>query len=240
MGYYYSLPLYYYLFIFITVCMYIHPGSQVACVANGTTYIPIHCYHAIQDVEEHKFSRQKAPRKNASKPFGMYAWIHNDEVLSVCFSPDGSMLATGDKKTTIYDLKSKTKIHEWDHKDWVFSVGFSPDGSMLATGDYANKTTIYDLKSKTNTRWDHNESVYSVCFLPTALCLQRVINKQNNDIRSQKQDKDTRVGRLKAGGEERDTRCREAFEGGDDWFKRGDDWFKRGDGQSYWWFRRSY
>ena len=61
------------------------------------------------------------------------------------------MLATGDaaNKTTIYDLKSKTKIHEWDHKDYVNSVCFSPDGSMLATGDAKKKTTIYDLKSKT-------------------------------------------------------------------------------------------
>ena len=70
----------------------------------------------------------------------------------------------------IYDLKSKTKIHEWDHKDQRM---FSPDGSMLATGDTANKTTIYDLKSKTKIHeWDHKGYVNSVCFSP--LCLQRV------------------------------------------------------------------
>ena len=70
-------------------------------------------------------------------------------------------------KTTIYDLKSKTKIHEWDHKDWVRSVCFSPDGSMLATGDDKKKTTIYDLKSKTKIHeWDHKDCVKSVCFSP--------------------------------------------------------------------------
>ena len=38
--------------------------------------------------------------------------------------PDNSMLATGDR-ATIYDLKSKTKIHEWTHKYTVNSVCFS-------------------------------------------------------------------------------------------------------------------
>jgi len=59
------------------------------------------------------------------------------------------MLATGDSagKTTIYDLKTKSKIHEWNHKRTVNSVCFSPDGSLLATGDCAKKTTIYDLDS---------------------------------------------------------------------------------------------
>ena len=124
------------------------------------------------------------------------------------------MLATGDEanKTTIYDLKSKTKIHEWDHKAYVNSVCFSPDGSMLATGDGSDekesgKTTIYDLKTKTKIyEWDHKGFVNSVCFSPDGLCLQRVRvqydqekqlfitskpkRKENNEF--QKQDKDTR------------------------------------------------
>ena len=49
------------------------------------------------------------------------------------------MLATGDvQKTTIYDVKTKAKIHEFKH-DGRISVAFSNDGSMLATGDDANK-----------------------------------------------------------------------------------------------------
>ena len=70
-------------------------------------------------------------------------------IQDVAFSNDGSMLATGDyaKKTTIYDVKTKAKIHEFKHDGSVNSVAFSKDGSMLATGDGANKTTIYDVKT---------------------------------------------------------------------------------------------
>ena len=52
------------------------------------------------------------------------------------------MLATGDiaNKTTIYDVKTKAKIHEFIHDDAVYSVAFSNEGSMLATGDSAIKT----------------------------------------------------------------------------------------------------
>ena len=88
---------------------------------------------------------QRKQRYTISKARQRYTSGTIRSVYSVCFSPDGSMLATGDEanKTTIYDLKSKTKIHEWDHKDYVYSICFSPDGSMLATGDNANKTTIF-------------------------------------------------------------------------------------------------
>ena len=76
------------------------------------------------------------------------------------FLPTALLLATGDdkKKTTIYDLKSMTKIHEWDHNGSVRSVCFSPDGSMLATGMKQTKQR-YTI-SKANTKiheWDHKE-----------------------------------------------------------------------------------
>ena len=59
-------------------------------------------------------------------------------------------MAAGDfsRKTTIYDVKIKAKIHEFHHDGEVYSIAFSNDGSMLAAGDYARKTTIYDVKTK--------------------------------------------------------------------------------------------
>ena len=135
--------------------------------------------------KKHKSSRQRAPKGKRMPPnrLGCYAWDHKDQVRSVCFSPDGSMLATGmiKQRNNEYTIsKSKTKIHEWDHNGFVNSVCFSPDGSMLATGGGAKKTTIYDLKSMTKIHaWDHNTIwVRSVCFSPDGSMLATGDTKQ--------------------------------------------------------------
>ena len=46
------------------------------------------------------------------------------------------------QKTTIYDVKTKAKIHEFKHDGSVNSVAFSNDGSMLATGDLKQNNDI--------------------------------------------------------------------------------------------------
>ena len=90
---------------------------------------------------------------------------HDSAVLSVCFSPDISMLATGEGagKTKIYNIKTQTKIYRWKHEGDVNSVNsvcFSPDGSMLATGDSDKKTTIYAVNTKsTSNQVDHEDCV---------------------------------------------------------------------------------
>ena len=68
-------------------------------------------------------------------------------------------------KTTIYDVKTKAKIHEFKHDNYVSSVAFSNDDSMLATGDDAYKTTIYDVKTKAKIHeFKHDNYVRSVAF----------------------------------------------------------------------------
>ena len=60
----------------------------------------------------------------------------NGSINSVCFSPDGTQIATGDsqRKVTLWDTKTGTKtITFFGHNQSVQGVSFSPDGTRLAS-----------------------------------------------------------------------------------------------------------
>jgi len=61
---------------------------------------------------------------------------HADQVISVAFSPDGRILATGsyDTTVTLWRVADGAKIATLPHAGSVTSVAFSPDGRVLATG----------------------------------------------------------------------------------------------------------
>ncbi|OBA21004.1 WD40 repeat-like protein [Metschnikowia bicuspidata var. bicuspidata NRRL YB-4993] len=71
-------------------------------------------------------------------------------IRSVCFSPDGKLLATGaeDKLIRIWDLQTKRIIkilrgHEQD----IYSLDFFPDGDRLVSGSGDRTVRIWDLRS---------------------------------------------------------------------------------------------
>ncbi len=66
------------------------------------------------------------------------------EMEEIAFSPDGKLIAGGDRGNMAYLWNASTGelIHRLEgHTDWVISVAFSPDGKYLATGGrYADGT----------------------------------------------------------------------------------------------------
>ncbi len=68
---------------------------------------------------------------------------HTSRVWRVCFSPDGSQLATCsfDNTAKIWDVATGKMLFNLKHKSWVGDTAFSPDGKRLLTacGDGASR-----------------------------------------------------------------------------------------------------
>ena len=72
------------------------------------------------------------------------------DIRPMSFSPDGTMLATGDgfSGITLWDVASRRKIVTWEgYTGYIEAVWFSPDGTMLATGGYGG-IILWDVASR--------------------------------------------------------------------------------------------
>ncbi|KAJ3057102.1 hypothetical protein HK097_000566 [Rhizophlyctis rosea] len=75
---------------------------------------------------------------------------HTEAILSVCFSPDGTQLATGSGDTTvrIWDLMTETPQFTLEgHKNWVQIVAWGPDCSILASGSMDSTIRLWNPKT---------------------------------------------------------------------------------------------
>ena len=94
---------------------------------------------------------------------------HTDDVISVSFSPNGMLLATGsgDHTARIWDVATGRCAHILKgHTGHVSSVCFSPNGKLLATGSYDKTARIWDVATGRSVRVfeGHTSHVKSVRF----------------------------------------------------------------------------
>eukprot|EP01111_Echinosteliopsis_oligospora_P011283 TRINITY_DN3688_c0_g1_i1.p1 TRINITY_DN3688_c0_g1~~TRINITY_DN3688_c0_g1_i1.p1 ORF type:complete len:631 (+),score=141.31 TRINITY_DN3688_c0_g1_i1:213-2105(+) len=118
--------------------------SVVCCVkfsADGK-YLSTGCNKSAQiyDVESgkkvHTFSDDSA------KEGDLY-------IRSVCFSPDGTSLATGaeDKTVKVWDIQQKRILHTFTgHELDIYSLDYSYDGRFIVSGSGDKKAKIWDLE----------------------------------------------------------------------------------------------
>jgi len=94
-----------------------------------------------------------------------------DSVLSVAFSPNGRLLASGSSDSTInlWDVTSGRSVRQLiGHKGQVFGVAFSPNGRMLATASGDRTVKLWDVAGGRElvTFAGHTDRVYSVAYSP--------------------------------------------------------------------------
>ena len=99
------------------------------------------------------------------------------DVLSVSFSPDGTLLASGgyDNTVQLWDVKNHTNIATLleEPREAVHSVSFLPDGTLLASGGTDDTVKLWDVKNHTNiaTLAGHTQTITSVAFSPDGTTL---------------------------------------------------------------------
>ena len=80
---------------------------------------------------------------------------HTDQVQSVAFSPEGTILASGsdDGNVKLWDVETRTHITTLQgHGGGVYSVAFTPDGTALASGSADRTIILWDVETKGQTR----------------------------------------------------------------------------------------
>ncbi|HKM90593.1 MAG TPA: protein kinase, partial [Candidatus Acidoferrales bacterium] len=92
---------------------------------------------------------------------------HAESVLSVAFSPNGRLLASGSSDNTInlWDVSSGRSVRQLiGHKGQVFGVAFSPNGAMLASASADHTVKLWDVAGGRElvTFAGHTDKVYSV------------------------------------------------------------------------------
>ena len=90
-------------------------------------------------------------------------------VLSMVFSPDAKLLATGMRNNTIrlWDLQGNLIKEFKGHEGGVNSVVFSPNGQFIASGADDNTIRMWDLQGNLIKEFKgHQQSVKSVIFSP--------------------------------------------------------------------------
>jgi WD40 repeat protein len=95
---------------------------------------------------------------------------HSDQVFGVCFSPDGTKLATcsADKFVKVFEIPTGKFIKQFEgHTHHVMDVGWKPDGKLLASAGAENTVKVWDYEKgeQVRTIQAHGKQVTRLIFI---------------------------------------------------------------------------
>jgi WD40 repeat protein len=96
--------------------------------------------------------------------------LHENDIKSVAFSPDGKFVVSGsdDNTARIWESKTGTEIARMTHDDAVSSVAFSPDGRYVISGSWDGDLRIWVAATgKQLVRMQHDGIVEMATFSPS-------------------------------------------------------------------------
>ncbi|MEM8806630.1 MAG: NB-ARC domain-containing protein [Cyanobacteria bacterium P01_G01_bin.38] len=99
-------------------------------------------------------------------------------IISIAFSPDGTLLASGDTQGKIY-LRQMPNGQIIDiyplHRSWVNDLAFSPDGRVLASSSSDSTVKLIEVATRRCLQiWHHNNMATSIVWCPDGTRLASV------------------------------------------------------------------
>ncbi|WP_315788403.1 hypothetical protein [Fischerella sp. JS2] len=148
------------------LCVAFSPNNRLVASGGGERDQTIKIWHLTQD----KFLTLKGKSGTLGR------------IYSICFSPDGTTLASGhqDKIIRFWDVETGREISNIiGHNDEVYAVAFSPDGRNLASGSYDGNLKIWQVD--TGEELNHvavgEGAIYCVAYSPDG----KIIATANGD-----------------------------------------------------------
>src|ERR1700722_5391953 len=134
-------------------------SAVVAWSPHVVAWSPDHATVGDQD--------DKLPHANAIARFGTNRFRTADAILSLAYSPNGKILASGGRNDAVllWDAESGALLRKLDEQ-WVWALAFSPDGKYLATGGANKIVRVWDAVTgkEVSQLQGHSKSVKSLAF----------------------------------------------------------------------------